>query len=240
MKKITIQILTTMLMLGMLSTIVVTATADGGTCECSAQGRKCSCVTKQRACSCTTGGVALGGYRNGSDETTPYDGEMDGSGDVYSSENEASMQDAAQYGEYSGDIGKMNEPWHRLFGDQPLKKLDDPQIKNLQIYLNAYMQKKAQFGAKVRYLTEDGVFNEDMEMALRSFQLEQGITEIGFAGNETKARLYTLLGDLLPEQEGQYEGGDYWGGDDSGDYYVPDEGFGDGSGEPGGDDIGVG
>lgn len=109
-------------------------------------------------------------------------------------------------GSFQGDeVLTMDAPWLALFGREPLRKPFDQYVKHLQVYLNIYRLRAGKCGPEDAYLEENGIMDAKTERALREFQLDHGIYEVDFAGDETKARLYELIGDLIQIPQNTHE-----------------------------------
>lgn len=88
----------------------------------------------------------------------------------------------------------MVQPWEDLFGAQDLRPSYSQEVKTLQVYLNAYMKKTAAASDPPVYLVENGIYDVDTEHAVRRLQIDESINEVGYVGNETKAKLFEVVG----------------------------------------------
>lgn len=111
---------------------------------------------------------------------------------------------AESTGEISEEESNTEEPaiaevdWTDIFGTRNLRRVASREIKNLQIYLNAYENKLAgnTLDAEGGLFT-NGVFTLSTENAVKKFQRENGLKEDGVVGDDTKAKLVEVMGNLF-------------------------------------------
>lgn len=195
--------------------LVLSFNATGyAACNCQ-KNRSCTCrmcVSQSQnaapGCTCESSGTDTYGGASGDVSPTAYSFDDSNASDLQGT-MEVEMADGAEGNDaivLSSDMGAgistypdtetESDPVIRIFGPGTIRRSFSQEVRNLQIYLNAYFQTDATID--VVYLEENGIFDKETEQALRRFQIVQGIhQEIGYAGDETKIRLFELMGNLI-------------------------------------------
>lgn len=192
--------------------LMASLTSPGATAELAGQRTtNCTCricIAARRnslVCGCADGNTALPGVSSLSEtgtapsESFPVGSETDRPDGVVvetqAEETSANMVSDELVASLRTTLESEINPAYTIFGHTTLTKPGSQDIKHLQMYLNKYFHEK-DVGIKVVSLQENGVFDDDTQFALIVLQIEQGVEEHGIVGDETKTRLYELMGDF--------------------------------------------
>ena len=188
MRKMYVFVCFTLFVIGLMTLSGTAETAGGCSCRTRAAQPRRTCACASTLCS---NQVAVSSGSN--DETYfSFSDTITEQSDTETLASAAKEQPADEE-----QVGQA-DPWVALFGTRHLRRDFSQEGKNLQIYLNVYMRLGAKkTGASVTYLVENGIFDSLTEQALRAFQIDYEIGEIDYASEETKARLYEVIGFIF-------------------------------------------